>query len=204
MESILPSRPNVYTGNPLDRAASLRDDAGWIAAAAADAGSLVVPLWRGQVLVRGETTAAVFLRGIDPRALAGERAWAFLGRWRERAVFAAELGEDTPPSGLAEDGRFIDLRAAVATLPADEAAVLAHARAMLHWRARHRFCGFCGGGNRIPIERIHPHPTQPEMRAIPRHHSRDILRDDLALAIRVGGDDYFFAIGDQFDQVSVP
>ncbi len=145
MIPILPSRPNVYTGNPLDRAASLRDDAGWIAAAAADAGSLVVPLWRGQVLVRGERSEAVFLRGIDPRALAGERAWAFLGRWQERAVFAAELGADTPPPALGGDGSFVDLRAAVASLPAEEAAVLAHARALLHWRARHRFCGFCGG-----------------------------------------------------------
>jgi NAD+ diphosphatase len=31
-------------------------------------------------------------------------------------------------------------------LAPDDAAVLAHARGLMHWRVRHRFCGVCGGG----------------------------------------------------------
>jgi len=39
----------------------------------------------------------------------------------------------------------IDLRAAAATWPAFESSVFAQARAVLHWHARHRHCGVCGG-----------------------------------------------------------
>ncbi|TCZ85019.1 NAD(+) diphosphatase [Lysobacter sp. N42] len=38
-----------------------------------------------------------------------------------------------------------DLRAAAANWPAPEAAAFAQARALLHWRRRHRHCGACGG-----------------------------------------------------------
>ena len=39
----------------------------------------------------------------------------------------------------------IDLRTAAATWPAFESSVFAQARAVLHWHARHRHCGVCGG-----------------------------------------------------------
>jgi len=39
----------------------------------------------------------------------------------------------------------IDLRAAAASWPAFDASAFAQARAVLHWHARHRHCGACGG-----------------------------------------------------------
>ena len=39
----------------------------------------------------------------------------------------------------------VDLRSAAALWPAFEASVFAQARALQHWRSRHRFCGVCGG-----------------------------------------------------------
>ena len=48
----------------------------------------------------------------------------------------------------AQDGR-IDLRSAASQWPAFEATLFAQARAVLHWRARHRFCGACGGALRF-------------------------------------------------------
>jgi NAD+ diphosphatase len=65
----------------------------------------------------------------------------------ERAVFAVDLShlDDPQPLLVAEDAGFADLRAAAGALPAHDAAVLAHARGLMHWRARHRFCGVCGG-----------------------------------------------------------
>ncbi|WP_431270931.1 hypothetical protein [Dankookia sp. P2] len=43
MLSIPASRPNAYTGSPLDRAALRREDADWIAAALADPDTLFTP-----------------------------------------------------------------------------------------------------------------------------------------------------------------
>jgi len=154
---ILASRPNVYTGSPLDRAGERREDAAWIAAAHADPQRLLVPVWRARSLLRGlaegrpeavyltaETAARLRLPGEG----AAEEAypWAFLGLLGGRPVFAVDLSaEDAPLSLLPEGlGAFEDLRATGGGLAPDDASVLAHARGLLHWRARHRFCGVCG------------------------------------------------------------
>ncbi len=145
MTPILPSRPNAYTGSPLDRAGHRRSDAGWIATQLADPATRFVPLWRGRTLVReadGGTPEAVF-----PQALASEPyPWAFLGTAGEVATFAVDFSavEDPAPLVPAASGAFAELRGASAALPAQQAAIVAHARALLHWRSRHRFCGICG------------------------------------------------------------
>lgn len=41
--------------------------------------------------------------------------------------------------------QWLDLRSAAAAWPARDASVFAQARALQHWRSRHRFCGVCGG-----------------------------------------------------------
>ncbi|HEY5849550.1 MAG TPA: NAD(+) diphosphatase [Lysobacter sp.] len=41
--------------------------------------------------------------------------------------------------------RRVDLRSAASLWPAFEASVFAQARALQHWRSRHRHCGVCGG-----------------------------------------------------------
>ena len=60
-----------------------------------------------------------------------------------RPFFALDVSSlDAPP---APDGtRYEDLRRAGSLLPADDAAILAHARGLMHWRTRSRFCSVCG------------------------------------------------------------
>ncbi|MET3931656.1 NAD+ diphosphatase [Lysobacter sp. OAE881] len=72
----------------------------------------------------GGVGASVFL-GLDPH----DTAWFAL----EGALTAL----DAP--------RRVDLRSAAASWPAFDASVFAQARALQHWRSRHRFCGVCGG-----------------------------------------------------------
>ncbi len=151
MTFILASRPNAYTGSPLDRAGQLRDDADWIGARFDAADSLFVPVWRAKTLVQDDHGAgpqAVYLSRDAAAALrmAGG-PWAFLGLLSGQAVFAVDLsGVDDPLPLLPESmGRFEDLRALAGALPASDAAVLAHARGLMHWRVRHCFCGVCGG-----------------------------------------------------------
>ena len=148
MTVILATRPNAYTGNPLDRAAHLRDDEAWIAGRLSDPATLFVPVWRSKTLVQGDDEPqAVFLTGEAAEAvrMAGG-PWAFLGLQGEQAVFAVDVSgvEDPVPLLPAEMGRFEDLRALAGRLPPDDAAILAHARGLMHWRVRHRFCGVCG------------------------------------------------------------
>ena len=144
-------RPNTYAGSPLDRAAHHRDDDAWIARKLADPTSLFAPVWRSRSLLRGLDEGrprAAYLSGAAAEAvrLAGG-PWAFLGVLGEAAVFALDCSaaEDPAPLLPSAPGQFGDLRAALgSSLPAADASVLAHARALMHWRTRHRFCGVCG------------------------------------------------------------
>lgn len=127
----------AFVGAPLDRAEHLRNapsalaalwpqarllllDADGNALTAADDALLVV---EGGAVAGALPEDAVFL------GLHGERGWFMLPA--ERAEVEAE-------------GR-INLRAAAALWPVREATAFAQARAVLHWRSRHRFCGACGG-----------------------------------------------------------
>ena len=150
MTLILATRPNVYTGSPLDRASSMRDDEAFIAARLADPASLFVPVWRARSLMRGVEDGkpeAVFLTGAAAEAcrMVGG-PWVFLGLMGEAAVFGVDVSAAEDPLPLLADtvAVFEDLRAVSGALPEREASVLAHARGLLHWRTRHRFCGVCG------------------------------------------------------------
>jgi len=150
MLNILASRSNAYTGSPLDRASNRRDDADFIAQALADPETLFAPVWRSRSLLKGVEDArpeALLLTGAAAEALrmAGG-PWAFLGLWDERPVFTVDCSGAEDPLPLLPDafGSFTDLRQVAGLLPAGEASVLAHARGLMHWRIRHRFCGVCG------------------------------------------------------------
>src|SRR6516165_1655524 len=162
--------PNFYAHPGLERAGLRRRDTAWILERVADPASLFVPVWRNQNLV-------IELDGAEPRAVvlaaatlapsltpAEERLArgeiVFLGMVEERAHFALDLTPIEAPldmlhsparaaSGLnAAAVRFADLRQLGGRLDKREAALLAHARAMLYWHARHRFCGVCGSPTR--------------------------------------------------------
>jgi NAD+ diphosphatase len=64
----------------------------------------------------------------------------FLGEENGAALFAADLGR-----AAALSGRFAEVRAVGAWLPAKEAGWCAYARGLAFWHSRHRYCGVCGG-----------------------------------------------------------
>ncbi len=152
MTLILASRPNVYSGSPLDRAAEKRDDTVWIEAALAHSDTLFVPVWRARNLIRGVDQGrpeAVYLSGAAAAALRLPEGgpWAFLGLLEGQPVFACEISHVDNPLPLLppELGQFVDLRGVGrAGLPPADASVLAHARGIMNWRLKHRFCGVCG------------------------------------------------------------
>jgi NAD+ diphosphatase len=150
MLSVPASRPNAYTGSPIDRASGRREDAAFIADALGHPETLFAPVWRARSLMKGVAEGhpeAVLLTGAAAEAvrMAGG-PWAFLGFWEERPVFAVDCSATEDPLPLLPDGMgdFADLRQVAGLLPPGEASVLAHARGLMHWRTKHRFCGVCG------------------------------------------------------------
>lgn len=151
MTLILASRPNVYSSSPLDRVATRREDPAWIEQQLACPDSLFVPVWRNRNLVRGmeaRNPEAVYISGEAAAALRmRDGPWAFLGLLEGRAVFAIDISSANDPLPLLPDalGTFVDLRSVGWGVPRPEASVLAHARGLMHWRQRTKFCAGCGG-----------------------------------------------------------
>ena len=149
MTLILARRPNIYSGSPLDRAGHLRDDAAWIAAALANPETLFVPIWRARTLVV-DTPGGIEAVMLSNAAAAAVRdvggPWAFLGLMDGTPVFTidASTAQDSTTLVPYAVGHFEDLRFLAGRLSPNDAAILAHARGLMHWRTKHRFCGVCG------------------------------------------------------------
>jgi NAD+ diphosphatase len=141
---------NILAGPYLDRAAHLRQDPAWFASALADSTSCVVPLWNSRSLVSEDAAegtaqprAAYLSLSQIPAAQRTAAELVLLGSFRGIYRFAFEFA--TPDAPQTQPGtRFEDLRMVAANLPAEEAALLGYARAMLSWRRRSCFCGTCG------------------------------------------------------------
>jgi NAD+ diphosphatase len=136
---------NIFAGPYLDRAAHLRQDPAWFAAALADARSRVIPVWNSRSLIaEGDAPRAVYLELSQiPDERRNDAELVLLGRFDEVNFFAYDIDSSEPPPAQAGT-RYEDLRMVAAVLPIDEAGLLGYARAIVSWRRRHRFCGLCG------------------------------------------------------------
>jgi NAD+ diphosphatase len=136
-----------YAGSGLDRAAHQRRDAGWLGARLADDATRLFPLWRSlHVIVQEDVPRPLALEIRASRALVERAAEVvFLGERSGVAHFALDLSaleENEVRSATGAD--LGDLRFFGSLLDAEEAGLLAYARAILHWHGQHRFCGACG------------------------------------------------------------
>jgi NAD+ diphosphatase len=139
-------RTNVFAGAGFDRAAVLRRDAAWVADRMLDPATRFAPVWELKNLfgVGGEPRVR-WLTPDEARPLLGAGTAVFLGMVDGAARFAVEVGHGDPAEVAAlAGGEFQELRRHGAVLPPGEAGLLAFARGMMHWHARHRFCGVCG------------------------------------------------------------
>src|SRR6202008_4324251 len=92
------------------------------------------------------TPRARWLGADAVRPLLGAGTSVFLGMIDGAAHFATGGGHEAPAdvARLADDAEFDELRRHGTLLEPTEAGMLALARGILHWHARHRFCGVCG------------------------------------------------------------
>jgi len=130
-----PAPTFAFLDGALDRAEHLRGDAAALAAAWPSARVLLIDA-DGHAGA-DEAGEAYSLRGADTGLDAAQAL--FLGLVGDAAWFALRAADTEIACP-----RRVDLRTAAAAWPTADATAFAQARAVLHWRARHRHCGVCG------------------------------------------------------------
>jgi NAD+ diphosphatase len=139
----------VYTfaGNPLDRASQRRNDARWLGSLLDDPATRLLPLFELKLLVRDG--AALEWQPVAPwRQLIDDGATlVLLGLGDGRAHFALDASAWAAPPE--EGAATVDVRSLAAEIGGGEAAILAEARSLVDWHARHRFCARCGAPSEL-------------------------------------------------------
>jgi len=138
--------PISYITNPLVRHSAERDPEALARHADNPEAAMVLVTGDLPILTAGEPGTALLPAAVL-RKLPGHREQVFLGTLRDRPVIAtlaapeaAELFQSDPAFEVT-DLRSIAVRGLV---PAEELGILAMAKSMLDWHARHRFCANCG------------------------------------------------------------
>jgi len=139
-----------FAGNPLDRVSERRRDKEWVAGLLADSESLMLPLYDLKPAIRDMANPAL--------------EWEPAGPWRERVAVGATciflgIGDDGrarfaidatgADSGSNANADNVDVRTLAPLVPAGEAAILAEARSLIDWHARHGFCAQCGAPTNV-------------------------------------------------------
>jgi NAD+ diphosphatase len=133
-----------FAGNPLDRVSQRRQDAGWVTSLLEDPTTRVLPLHGLKPPVRHSSARALDWQSVAPwrQLIDSGNTLILLGIRDGQAFFALDAGSTEVPS---DNGSIVmDARAAAPIIDGGEAAILAEARSLIDWHARHRFCAQCG------------------------------------------------------------
>jgi len=141
------SKHNIFAGAFVDRSGHRRKDAEWLQSAMEGPDTCFVPVWGDKCLAVGEPFRAVLLKRADVADFLPARETIFLGMYQGQPAFA--LGIDgSIDAPFSDVGEFHDLRYLGSVLPAAEANLAAHARALVLWHGLQKHCGVCGSPSR--------------------------------------------------------
>ena len=133
-----------FAGNPLDRVSQRRQDAGWVASLLQDPGTRLLPLHSLKPRVHHSSAVSLYWQSVGPwhPLIDDGNTLILLGLRDGQAYFALDATPVEPPVG---DGVVtMDARAVAPMIDSGEAAILAEARSLIDWHARHPFCAQCG------------------------------------------------------------
>jgi NAD+ diphosphatase len=139
--------PVPFSGDPLDRSANERRSQEWVEERLHTPGTRFLPFWRNNPLTSaGDKPELVWLDAGVLGHLAHSDSPVLLGIMDGIAHFGVDLSPlEEPLSLLGLEGvEFADTRAAAGRLPQGDAGTVAHARSLLDWHNRHRYCPACG------------------------------------------------------------
>lgn len=178
---VSPDHQCLFAGSPLDRASERRISAEWVTATLADPKSIILPLWRGDPLMRDGAPAWL---AVDAFPGAKNGAGVFLGLLDGSAYFTIDVSQATDASTapFADIGQYTSLRDAAGVLSPADLAIIGQARWMLEWHRRHRFCANCGAETAI---------ADAGAKRICRSCDKDHFprTDPVAIVLAVNGDD---------------
>jgi NAD+ diphosphatase len=139
---------NYFSAGGLDRATLLRPRDAWLKERLVDEATRIVPVWQTRNLLAGAAVPLpVLVSPLEVRAAGVDcDAAILLGTRAEVAYFALDVSrEDAALERLVPAGAsFRELRDVGPLLEAEAGSLLAYARAITYWHARHRHCGDCG------------------------------------------------------------
>jgi NAD+ diphosphatase len=141
----MPEVVTYFSGNYLDRAQAMRGNEEALAVAWEAPETRLLVVWDERCLIREAGAARLSRAEFGERPLALNRS-VFLGLEERGALFAVGLEDREEPKDFGR-GSFAGLRELISQVPEREAALLAYARALVHWHHAHRFCGVCGAPN---------------------------------------------------------
>jgi NAD+ diphosphatase len=141
-------KPNFYSNQDFDRLDRFRDDPDWFAHVMRSDQTRLLPLWRGRHLVSEDHRPIAYPASQDRGLLDLANECVLLGKDKNQTVWLAldisAIDEAAASLIGDETDSFRDLRTVGPLIDRQSGAMLAHARAMLHWHRQHRFCGHCG------------------------------------------------------------
>ena len=150
MRNSAPFEDNVFAGSPLDRAGHVRRDAEWVKARFEDPSARFLPLWHLKTLTKEEGGAGLawLPRGDVADDMQNGAQTVLLGLDQAHGPrFAVDVSARSPEDAdppFSAAGAFHEVRALAMRVSRADAAILAQARSMIDWHARHKFCAKCG------------------------------------------------------------
>ncbi|PLY15119.1 MAG: NAD(+) diphosphatase [Sedimenticola sp.] len=139
---------NHYSGCRLDRMDAQREDSTWLERVIDSDQTQILPLWRNRHPVSSGSQPKVCTRGELGKLLSAQTEQIFLGMDSDNhpwvAVDLSHLAQPPSLAGAEQQTEWFDLRKFGTLLDHASGALLAYARAMVHWNAHHRFCNRCG------------------------------------------------------------
>jgi NAD+ diphosphatase len=192
----------AFISDPLDRATEQRENREALARLRARPDARAILIARDMpVLMKTEAGLEALLPLAESEALGGARVEALLGvRPDGSPVFAVLLGDEAVVEEANDGDGFLDRRvlkapgrddlalvdlrsiAVGALLAADQASMLAAAKALMHWHARRRFCSNCGVATEIAAAGWRRECKGCGMQHFPR-------TDPVVIMLAVDGDD---------------
>lgn len=140
-------KQNIFAGAYVDRNGHRREDPEWLSSALESDDARFVPVWGDKCLAAGEPPRAILLDRGQLDGFHRQSEIIFLGMYRHSPAFAVRIARDDAPPA-ADAGEYHDLRYLGSLLSADDANLVAHARALVLWHDMQKFCGNCGNKSR--------------------------------------------------------
>lgn len=138
-----------YTTQALDRADHLRRDDEQINTFRKSASARVVLYHQGTLLVDNRTPHAPAVAQLSLAEFQHDKfQTVFLGLREDIPWFAMDLSHHEPATlSSPDDHEWLDLRQTGPLMSADDGALLAYSKAIMHWQQQSRFCSICGHAN---------------------------------------------------------